>query len=109
MSSSEISCANAYVKAVAVLCFAATVMIASSSHAATTKEATAQAQAKNAALDAALMECVKTIPRDIRGGPDRAAMDECMKKKGFSPPSGPPGGAKGAPPTSGNGAPATKK
>ena len=58
----------------------------------------------NAALDAALKVCAASVAKDAHGGPDHAAMDACMKQKGFTPPQGgpPPGGQGGH---NGNGAP----
>ncbi len=57
----------------------------------------------NSALDTALKSCSESVSEDAMGGPDRAAMDACLKQKGFNPPphggkEPSPDGKKGPPP-----------
>jgi len=70
---------------------------------------------RNSALDAAMSACAASVAKDTHGGPDRTAMDACLKQKGFTlpqqgaggpPPQGAPG-AGGPPPqgSSGGGGP----
>ncbi|WP_394792245.1 hypothetical protein [Rhodoferax sp.] len=47
---------------------------------------------KNPELDAALQACAASVAKGTDGRPDRTAMDACMTAKGFTKPSGPPGG-----------------
>ena len=51
-----------------------------------------------AVFDAALSSCSSSVVKDSRGGPDRAAMDACMKAKGFTRLPGLPSGEGQRPP-----------
>ena len=41
---------------------------------------------KDPKAKAAMMECLDTVAKDENGRPDRAAMQTCMKEKGFERP-----------------------
>jgi hypothetical protein len=48
-----------------------------------------------AEIESALEACMSSLEADSNGRPDPSAMDSCMSAKGFSKPSGPPGGMGG--------------
>jgi hypothetical protein len=48
-----------------------------------------------AEIEAALEECFSSLQSDSNGRPDHSAIDSCMSEKGYSKPSGPPGGMRG--------------
>jgi len=41
---------------------------------------------RNPRVDVALHACAANVPKDQWGGPDRRAMEACMREKGFTPP-----------------------
>lgn len=88
-------------KVTSALCFAAVLMIGFNAHATTSTNTTTTTAAKapkappssgNAAVDAAMKSCAESVAKDERGGPDRAAMDACLKEKGVEPPKNGTGG-----------------
>ena len=48
-----------------------------------------------AEIEAALEACMSSLESGSGGRPDHSAMDSCMSAKGYSKPSGPPGGMQG--------------
>lgn len=45
------------------------------------------APTKNIQLEAAMADCLSGAPQETHGKPSHSFVDECMKKKGFIPPS----------------------
>lgn len=50
------------------------------------QSSTSRPKGKNPAVDQALIDCATRVPSDAKGKPDSAAMDACMRDKGFSKP-----------------------
>ena len=78
--------------AVATACFTITLFVGINTFAATSPPSSAvsglssQPQAGGLSLEVSVKDCMASVAKDPTGHADRAALDDCMRDKGFTPP-----------------------